>query len=62
MVGFTDLDKQYKIGEIPEDFEEKNKKVLVSLNFKKTESIDVVINALEEIKKLMRKESEDKQC
>lgn len=58
MVGFTDLDKQYEIGELPENKKE-NKQVLVSLNFKKVESIDVVINALEKIKKLMQKETKE---
>lgn len=62
VVYFTDLDKKYEIGERLEDKKDYLDQMLVSLHFKKVESIDVVIGALEGIKKLMLKEMEERKC
>lgn len=62
VVYFTDLDKKYEIGERLEDKKDYLDQMLVSLHFKKTESIDVVIGALERIKKLMINEMEEGKC
>ena len=56
------MDKKYEIGERLENKKDDIDKMLVSLHFKKTESIDVVIGALERIKKLMINEMEEEKC
>lgn len=58
VVYFTDLDKKYEIGERLENKKDDIDQMLVSLHFKKIESIDIVISALERIKELMLKEKE----
>ncbi len=62
VVYFTDLDKKYEIGERLEDKKDYLDQMLVSLHFKKIESIDIVIGALERIKRLMLKEMEEGKC
>ncbi len=59
VVYFTDLDRKYEIGERLENKKNNIDQMLVSLHFKKIESIDVVIGALEGIKKLMLKEMDE---
>lgn len=58
IVYFTNLDRQYEIGEKLKNKENTIDESIVSLHFKKIESVDVVIGALESIKKLMVRQME----